>query len=174
MVTSRLTGGDLQWRHFHFSITESEQDQAVDDNSPPDGVSCCDQIHFKIHTFLWKWTFPATVLICEAPDFHYYITDVEISPSFNGYSWLYKLQESSMKLTRDLAYFWKLLKSLEPKGISPWNDLKEPRDISQWKSWKSDFAICLVPEHPGYCDIFNLFLHREYWYRSDGRYENLI
>jgi len=57
-----------------FSITESEQDQAVDD-SPPDGVSCCDQIHFKIHTFLWKWTFPATILICEAPDFHY-IRDV--------------------------------------------------------------------------------------------------
>ena len=42
-------------------------------------------------TNLWSSGFPL------------YITDVEISPSFNGYSWLYKLQESSMNLTRDLA-----------------------------------------------------------------------
>ena len=97
MVTPRLTGGyQLNDVTSIFSITESEHDQANDDNSPPDGVRFCDQIHFKIHTFLWKWTFPATILICEGPDFHYIsrmFIVLQDPPTVTLYS---KLQKGSM------------------------------------------------------------------------------
>ena len=154
MVTSRLTGGDLQWRHFHFSITESEQDQAVDDNSPPDGVSCYDQIHFKIHTFLWKWTFPATILICEAPDFHYISRMLKYPPSFNGYSWLYKLQESSMNLTRDLALLF-----LETLGISG-IERNRPLKWSEGASWY--FPIEILEKR--FCDLSRSWTSWLLWY----------